>query len=106
VLVERLFSELQNSVLQPEAIDYAVQEFERQLQSSLAGLDNKIGRMWQRADELKREIGSAVSNLIACNNNPVLLDAINTRQRELDEITRLVPSRILCQPRSGESVSL
>src|SRR5207247_5417165 len=42
-LEERLLSQLQNAVLQPEAIEYAVQEFERQLESSLAGLDNKIG---------------------------------------------------------------
>ena len=28
-------------------MEYAVQEFERQLQSSLAGLDNKIGRIRQ-----------------------------------------------------------
>ena len=85
---QRLFFQLQDAVLKPEVVDYAVQEFERQLQSSLAGLDNKIGRMRQRADDLKREIASAVMNLIACNNNPALVDAINTRQQELDDITR------------------
>ena len=90
VLEERLFSELQNAVLRPEAIDYAVLEFERQLQSSLAGLDNKIGRMRQRAEELKREIESAVANLIVCKHNPVLVEAINTRQQELDNITRQI----------------
>ena len=88
ILEERLFSELQDAVLRPEAIEYAVHEFEHQLDASLAGLDNKIGRMRQRADELKREIASAVTNLIACNNNPALVQAINTRQQELDEITR------------------
>ena len=44
--------------------------------------------MRQRADELKREIETAVANLIACKNNPALVEAINTRQREYDEITR------------------
>lgn len=88
VLAERLFAELQRAVLQPEAIDFAVQEFERQLQSSLAGLDNKIGRMRQRSEEIKQELEAAVSNLIACNNNPTLVAAINRRQQELDEITR------------------
>jgi hypothetical protein len=43
-----LISQLQEAVLRPEAVDYAIQEFERQLQLSLAGLDNKIGRMRQR----------------------------------------------------------
>ncbi|HXS93823.1 MAG TPA: recombinase family protein [Candidatus Limnocylindrales bacterium] len=88
VLEKQLLSELQNAVLRPDAIEYVVQEFERNLQSSLAGLDNKIGRMRQRAEELKHEIASAVRNLIACNNNPTLVQAINTRQQELDEITR------------------
>jgi DNA invertase Pin-like site-specific DNA recombinase len=87
VLEERLFSELQEAVLRPEAVAYAVEEFERQLQSSLAGLDSKIGRMRQRAEELKLDIASAVTNLIACKNNPALVQAINTRQQELDEIT-------------------
>jgi hypothetical protein len=43
--------------------------------------------MRQRADELKREIESAVENLIKCRNNPALVDAINVRQQELDGIT-------------------
>jgi len=79
-LEKQLLSELQNAVLRPDAVEYVVQEFERNLQSSLAGLDNKIGRMSQRAEELKQEIASAVTNLIACNNNPALVQAINTRQ--------------------------
>src|ERR1035437_2572439 len=31
---------------------------------------------------------AAVSNLIACNNKPTLVAAINSRQQEFDEITR------------------
>src|ERR1035438_2782305 len=48
----------------------------------------QFGRMRQRAEELKREIESAVANLIVCNHNPVLVEAINTRQEELDDISR------------------
>ena len=44
--------------------------------------------MSQRADELKTEIESAVANLVACKNNPALVQLINTRQQELDDITR------------------
>ena len=40
------------------------------------------------AVELKGQIESAVANLIVCNHNPVLVAAINTRQHELDDITR------------------
>ena len=85
-LEERLFSDLQSAVLQPKAIAFAVQEFERQLASSLAGLNTSIGRLRQRSEEIKAEIEAAVSNLIACKNNPTLVGVINRRQKELDEI--------------------
>ncbi len=88
VLEDRLFSQLQNAVLQPEAIDYAVQEFERQLQSSLAGLDNKIGRMRRRSEQLQHEIGNLASTAAQCGPTPALVKEINTRQQELDDITR------------------
>ena len=87
-LEQILFQQLQDAVLRPEAVNYAIQEFERQLQLSLAGLDSRIGRMRQRADDIKQEIETLVVNLIACRHNPTLVEAINTRQKELDEITR------------------
>ena len=89
-LKQLLLSELQSAVLRPEAIDYAVQEFERQLQSSLAGLDNKIGRMRQRAEAIKEELENLVANLAVCRHAPALVEAINARQQELDEITRQI----------------
>jgi site-specific DNA recombinase len=88
VLEERLFSELQNAVLRPEAIEYAVQEFERQLQSSLAGLDNKIGRMRQRAEQLQQELANLSATAALCGPTPALVKDINIRQQELDDITR------------------
>jgi len=57
-LEQHLFYELQNAVLRPEAIEYAIQEFERQLKDSLAGMDSKLGRMRQRASQLQQEIGN------------------------------------------------
>jgi site-specific DNA recombinase len=89
-LEEHLLSELQNAVLRPEAIDYAVHEFERQSQSALAGLDNKIGRMRQRASELQREIGNLAATAAQCGPTPALVKEINTRQQELDEIARQI----------------
>ena len=83
-----LFSKLQDVVLRPEYVEFAIQDFERQLQSSLDGLDSKIGRMRQRAEELKREIGNLVVNLAGCGHAPAVVEAINSRQQELDDITR------------------
>lgn len=97
-----------SAVLQPEAIDFAVQEFERQLTFSLAGLDSKIGPMRQRSEEIKEELEAAVSNLIGCNNNPTLVAAMNRRQQKLDEITRQLLSAELdsVSAEIGRSASL
>jgi hypothetical protein len=83
-----LFAELQNAVLQPEAIDFAIQEFERQLKSSLAGLDDKIGRMRERSQKLQQELGNLISTVASCGPSPTLVDAINSREQEVKEITR------------------
>jgi hypothetical protein len=87
-LEEMLFAELQNAVLQPEAIDFAIQEFERQLKSSLAGLDDKIGRMRERSQKLQQELGNLISTVASCGPSPTLVDAINSREQEVKEITR------------------
>jgi hypothetical protein len=88
VLEDRLFSELQDAVLRPEAIDYAVHEFERQLQSALAEIDDKLVRMRRRAEQLRLEIAKGVAKLFETDNNPILVSEINKRQEELDDITR------------------
>jgi len=87
VIEERLFFELQNAVLQPEAIDYAVREFERQLQSSLSGLDHKIGRMRQRASEIEIELGNLIGLAAKCGHSPSLIEGINRLEQERKEIT-------------------
>jgi len=87
--------------LQPEAIEYAVQEFERQLQSSLVGLDSKLGRMRQRAAELQHEIGNLAATAAQCGPTPALVKEINARQQGLDDITRQLlsaePDSISCE---------
>src|SRR5665213_1932041 len=87
-LQERLFSELQDAVLQPEAIDYAIREFQRQLERSLAGLDDKLARMRQRSQLLQQELGNLVSTVASCGPSPALVEAINSREQEQREITR------------------
>ena len=87
-LEQRLFAQLQDAVLKPEAIDRAIQEFEVQLQNSFDGLDNRIGRMRQRSEELQKEIGNLAATAAQCGPTPALVKEINTRQQELEGITR------------------
>jgi site-specific DNA recombinase len=86
-LEDRLLSELQRAVIQPEAIDYALKEFERQLAVSFSELSNHMGRMRQRSEQIQQELRNLVTTVASCGPSPALVDAINARERELQEIT-------------------
>jgi DNA invertase Pin-like site-specific DNA recombinase len=84
----RLLFELQRTVLRPEVVDYAIQEFQRQLTDSLSQLSGNLSRARQRRAEVQQELRRLVETVAQCGHSPALVDAINERQRELDEITR------------------
>jgi site-specific DNA recombinase len=85
---DRLLSQLQDAILRPEYVDFAIEQFERQLQTSLSALDSRMGRMRQRAAQLQQEIGNLAATAAQCGPTPALVNEINTRQQELDGITR------------------
>jgi site-specific DNA recombinase len=85
---ERLLSQLQEAVLRPEAVEYAIGEFERQLTSSLAHVETHLGRMRQRADKIQQELENLVVTAAACGHSPALVNAINEREQELKDIQR------------------
>jgi site-specific DNA recombinase len=85
---QRLFGALQSAVLRPEAIEYALGEFERQLSASLSNLDGTIGRMRQRSEEIQAELRNLVTTVASCGPSPALVEAINSREQELKNITR------------------
>jgi site-specific DNA recombinase len=85
---ERLFAQLQSAVLQPEVIEYALGKFERQLSTSLSNLDSRIGRMRLRSERIHGELGNLVSSLASCGPSTAIVEAINSREQELKEITR------------------
>jgi hypothetical protein len=67
-LEDRLLSELQSAVMRPEVVDYALGEFERQLNASLEDVSNQIGRLrHSEAFELPASPGAAQGiDLCAC----------------------------------------
>jgi site-specific DNA recombinase len=83
-----LLSKLQDVVLRPESIEFAIQEFERQLQASLIGLDSRIGQMRQRAERLQSELANLSATAALCSPTPALVSDIKARQQELEDITR------------------
>jgi site-specific DNA recombinase len=87
-LENRLLFELQRAVLRPEIVDYAIQEFQRQLTGSLSNLSGNLARARQRREAVQQELRRLVETVAQCGHSAILVDAINERQRELDEITR------------------
>ncbi len=86
-LEERLLHELQQAVLRPEAVEYAVMEFERQLKAALAKLSDDLGRMRQRKESLEAELRRLTAAVAESGHSTFLLEAIAERERELREIT-------------------
>ena len=85
-LEDHLLSELQRAVLQPEIVDYAIQEFERQLTVSLSGLSDQISRMRQRREQIQHELRRLIETVSAGGHSGALVEAINSREQELGEI--------------------
>ena len=58
-LEDRLLSELQRAVIQPEAVDYALQEFEGQLAASLAESSSQTSHMRKPSEQIQEGTPSA-----------------------------------------------
>jgi hypothetical protein len=88
VVEERLLAGLQRSVLRPEVVDYALQEFERQLSASLADLSTGLDRMRERRDAIQQELDRLIAAIASVGHSPALVKAINDREQELSEIAQ------------------
>jgi site-specific DNA recombinase len=82
-LEEKLLSELQHAVLEPEAVTYAVKEFCRQLSEA----EGNLSREKDHALEQKRKVQVELSRLVAAvadsGHSTFLIEAIEQREKEL-----------------------
>ena len=74
-------------MLKPEAIDFALEEFGRQLKAELGKLSGDLGKMRARRVELETELRRYAEALGACGNMPAIIQAMKVRQGELDSIS-------------------
>jgi hypothetical protein len=65
-LGDQLLSQLQRAVLEPEVLNYALNEFERQLAASFSVMSNQIDRMRQRSELIQQELRNLVSTVASC----------------------------------------
>src|SRR5262245_14429284 len=85
---------LQKQVLRPEVIDYAVEQFGKQLTESMVKASETLGKMRDRKQQLEGELGRLTAAVAASGHSDFLLAAIADRERELRGITdRLLASQ-------------
>jgi hypothetical protein len=85
-LEDRLLGKLQSEILQPEVVDYAVMEFQRQLEAALGSLSDDLAGMRQRKTRLEAEVRRLVSAVAESGHSKSLLEEIGRKEAELQGI--------------------
>ena len=91
-LEKRLLAELQDAVLRPEAVEYAIVEFGRQLEAATANLTDEIEQTRERKKHLEYQLQRLAAAVAEGGHSSSLLQAIAERDKELLEVNeRLLP---------------
>ena len=88
-LEKELLSDLQQAILQPEAIDYALQESQRHLDSVLVSAGQDRERKKGRKNELREQLQRLTGAVAQSGHSASLLQAIAEREQELAELESL-----------------
>ena len=86
-LEDLLLGKLQSEILKPEVIDYAVMEFQRQLEAALGRLSDDLVGMRQRRGRLEAELRRLVAAISESGHSKSLLDEIARKEAEIQNIT-------------------
>ncbi len=101
-LEERLLAGLQAEALKPEAVEYTIAEFGRQLKAALRNLSGTIARIRERERVLKAELDRLAAAVADGGHSTALLQAIAERERERQEIM----ARLLSQESGSTEAEL
>ena len=85
-LERELLSGLQEAVLEPNALDYVLQELRRQLEAAQAETSVRQERSRERKRELQQQLDRLTAAVAETGHSSVLLDAIRQREQELAEL--------------------
>ncbi len=89
----QLLSNLANDLLQPDRINFSIEEFGRQLRSSLGNLSDELSEMRHRKERLEREIRNFTNAIAENGHSKYIVEEIAVREREIASITdRLLAS--------------
>ena len=89
----QLLGMLQEDLLQPDRINFAVEEFGRQLRLSLGNLTDELAEMRVRKEKMEKEIRNFTKAIAESGHSKYILDEIAVREKEIAAITdRLLAS--------------
>ena len=95
-----LLEGLQKAVLQPEAVDYVLDQFEKELGNQLKAVSGQADSLRNRKVELEGELRRLAAAVAEGGHSTFLLEAIAERDRELRSLTERLVSG---QPGSVQS---
>ena len=97
ILDDRLLQRLQETILRPQVVEYALDRFERELGRQLENVDDELETLKRRKRVLEGEIQQFTLALLAAagaRTPEAIVAAIDDRETELKQIsTRLLESR-------------
>ena len=85
-LEDVLMGKLQSEILRPEVVDYAVVEFQRQLEAALGNLSDDLAGMRQRKTRLEAEVRRLISAIEESGHSKSILEEIGRKEAELHGI--------------------
>jgi site-specific DNA recombinase len=86
-LEERLLSRLRSELLEPDSINRTIEQFGRQLRSSLAGVSDELTQMRERKEKLEREIRNYTAAIGESGHSKYIIEEIAVREKEISAIT-------------------
>ena len=86
-LEEGLLHNLQTELMQPEVLEFAMDEFGRQLSSELKNVSAELAQMRQRKEKLEGEIHKFMAAIAENGHSKAMLEEIAIRERELASLT-------------------
>jgi site-specific DNA recombinase len=82
-----LLGKLQGEILTPKVIEYAIEQFRKQLTGTLGAVSDDLAEMRQRKARLEAQIRRLVSALAESGHSKAILDELGRKEAELLAIT-------------------
>src|SRR5580700_177545 len=86
-LEELLLGKLQSEILRPEVMEYAIEQFRKQLSEALGSVADDLAEMRQRKNRLEAQVRRLVSAVAESGHSPALLEELGRKETELKTIT-------------------